>query len=151
MADWSFPSRLRDLLDPAGRKLGLEGAVDAGRLFARWSGIVGPDIAAHVEPTSLRQGVLRVRTDSPAWATEMAYLSGDIASRVNSAMGREVVLEIKVSTGPRTAGPTRPSRPEANQAPGPNMDPSVEPDEALARARRAWDRKRRKSGPDQGF
>lgn len=152
MAEWiGFPTRLRDLLDPVGRKLGFEGAVDAGKVFARWDAIVGPDISKHVEPTSLRDGVLRVRTDSPAWATEVAYLSGEIAGRVNKALGRELVRELKVASGPPTArnAPSRGQRPE--QAPGPSTSGAVDPHEAFEKARRAWSRQHGKRGPDQGF
>ncbi|HYI46341.1 MAG TPA: DUF721 domain-containing protein [Actinomycetota bacterium] len=152
MAEWGgFPSRLRDLLDPVGRKLGFEGAVDAGRVFSRWDAIVGPDISKHVEPTSLRDGVLRVRTDSPAWATEVAYLSGEIAGRVNKALGRELVRELKVASGP----PTRSNRPGATprpeQAPATSSSSPTDPQEAFENAHRAWSRRRGKRGPDQGF
>jgi hypothetical protein len=152
MAEWGgFPSRLRDLLDPVGRKFGFEGAVDAGSVFARWDAIVGPDISKHVEPTSLRDGVLRVRTDSPAWATEVAYLSGEIAGRVNKALGRELVRELKVASGPPTRAKraTPALRPE--QAPVTAPSPATDPQEAFENAHRAWSRRRRKSGPDQGF
>src|SRR5687768_17461367 len=96
-----FPARLRDLLDPVGRRLGMEGAVDTGRLFARWRAIVGEQIGAHAEPTSLRDGVLRVRADSPAWATEIGYLSSELVERINRELGRAVVTEVRVWTGPK--------------------------------------------------
>lgn len=152
MAEWSvFPSRLRDLLDPAGRKLGFEGAVDAGKVFARWDAIVGSDIAEHVEPTSLRDGVLRVRTDSPAWATEVAYLSREIAGRVNTALGRELVRELKVASGPPSGRNESRRVPPPKQAPASSSKPPIDPREAFERARRAWSRQRGNSGPDQGF
>jgi predicted nucleic acid-binding Zn ribbon protein len=152
MAEWdSFPARLRDLLDPAGRKLGLEGAVDAGKVFARWRAIVGDDIADHVEPTSLRDGVLRVRTDSPAWATEVSYLSADIAGRVNSALGRELVRELRVASGPRTPRATSPGASQTKQASRSSGESPKDPSEAFDKARLAWLRRRGKSGPDQGF
>lgn len=151
----SFPSRLRDLLDPIGRRLGMEGAVEAGRLFARWRTIVGDDVAAHVEPTSLRDGVLRVRADSPTWATEIGYLADEIARRVNAEVGRPVVTELRVSAGPKldrpgaaTAVGTRGRQGAARtRSEGPPEDPR----EALERARRAWAARNRKMGSDQDF
>ena len=154
MGDGSFPSRLRDLLDPLGKKLGMADAVASGRVFERWQSIVGAKVAAHVEPTSLRDGVLRVRADSPAWATEIGYLATEIAGRVNEAVGRPIVTELRVSAGPSTSN-KRPARAVGGappQTPNAPRDPASEdPLEALERARAAWARKTRKSGSDQGF
>ena len=150
---WSQPDRLRDLLDPIGRKLGMEDAVDAGRLFARWSRIVGADVAAHVEPTSLRDGVLRVRVDSPAWGTEVGYLADEIAARVNSEMGRPVVSELRVSAGPRleTPAPAPSGGPASRASRTPSDEAPADPRVAFERAREAWARKNRKRGSDQDF
>ena len=153
MADRDYPQRLRDLLDPVGRQLGMEGAVEAGRLFARWRAIVGDDVAAHVEPTSLRDGVLRVRADSPTWATEIGYLATEIAERVNTEVGRRVVDELRVSAGPKL-GRARSEGPAASRAaPRPTSSEAAEidPQEALEWARRAWLARDRKTGSDQDF
>ena len=153
MADWDYPQRIRDLLDPIGRQLGMEGAVEAGRLFARWRTIVGDDVAAHVEPTSLRDGVLRVRADSPAWATEIGYLATEIAERVNAEVGRPVVNELRVTAGPKLARPRSEGRasPRATTRPTASEAASIDPQEALERARRAWLARDRKTGSDQDF
>ena len=154
--DFTFPQRIRDLLDPIGRKLGMEGAVEAGRLFARWRAIVGDDVAAHVEPTSLRDGVLRVRADSPAWATEIGYLADEIAGRVNAEIGRPVVTELRVSAGPKLepragAAIRSQKRRFEGAARTPSDAASDDPREAFERARRAWAAKNRKMGSDQDF
>lgn len=153
----SLPDRLRDVLDPLGRRLGMEGAVEAGRLFARWHSIVGEDVAAHVRPTSLRDGVLRVQADSPAWGTEIGYLADEIADRINAAMGSQLVRELRVGAGPKGGGPTPPASPARPRPParGPaergSEESVVDPLEALERARRAWAAKHRKTRSDQDF
>jgi predicted nucleic acid-binding Zn ribbon protein len=131
------PVRIGDLLDSAGARLGLGRAVETGLLWKRWGEVVGPALAAHVEPTSLKGGVLRVRADSPAWATEAAYLGTEIKTRANASRGAELVMEVRVWTSPgraSTAGASegggRPSR-RVRTAPRDAF-------EALARARRAW-------------
>ena len=118
--------------------MGLEGATDAGRLFERWGEIVGRDIAAHVEPTSLRDGVLRVRTDSPAWATEVSYLAADISSRLNAAIGKELVRELKVSSAPPSDREASRGRSQARQPMAPSKEPEADPRVAFEKARRAW-------------
>jgi predicted nucleic acid-binding Zn ribbon protein len=147
----NFPSRIRDLLNPVGRKLGLGEAMDSGRVFERWDEIVGPEIASHVKPTSLRDGVLRVRTTSPAWGTEIAYLAEDLMARLNRALGKQVVVELKVSgTAPEVADHRlRPpaSRPVEVIREAAESDPV----KAFERARRAWAERDRKRHSDQGF
>lgn len=156
--------RLKDLLPGATGRLGIPSPEATGRVWSAWPEIVGPAVAAHAEPTSLREGVLRVRADSPAWATEIGYLVEEIRSRVNAATGRALVSEVRVWTGPRpAAGPAtgsgasgarrvagdsveepekeRPQDPGGAASEGPQS-----PMEALDRARRAWARRHRAQG-----
>ena len=137
------PVRLGDLLDGVGRKVGIRRAAQIGRVWSSWPGIVGEAMAEHVEPTSLRDGVLRLRGDSPAWANEVGYLSDDIKQRVNGFLGERLVEEVRVWTGPGRV--TR--RGAASAAPSAHEAGSVarDPAEALERARRAW-AKRRQGG-----
>lgn len=141
-----FPDRLRDVLPSVGAELGLKDAVGAGRVWASWTTIVGEQIAAHAEPTSLRDGVLRVRAESPSWATEIAYLAGDIRRRVNESVGRDVVREIKVWTGPGTMRRSDEARGEHTSQRGerekPQAPPAEDPRTALASARQAWEKAR---------
>ena len=138
------PVRLGDLLDAVGRKVGIRRASQIGRVWSSWSGIVGDAIAEHVEPTSLRDGVLRLRGDSPAWANEVGYLSDDIKQRVNGFLGERIVEEVRVWTGPgrvtrRDAGPTASSAEPAGRV-------AHHPAEAFERARRAWAKRRQERG-----
>jgi predicted nucleic acid-binding Zn ribbon protein len=137
----SEPARLGELLESPARRVGIESGVLVGRVWQFWPDIVGADIAAHAEPTSLRQGVLRVRTDSPAWATELAYLADELRVLVNGSVGHELVTEVRVWSGP---GPivARP-RNTRRLSDGPARPaPSEDPQAALRRARRAWSRRR---------
>ncbi|MFP5297965.1 MAG: DUF721 domain-containing protein [Actinomycetota bacterium] len=110
-------NRLRDLLGDVGRRFGLSGAVETGVVWRRWPEIVGDAIAEHAEPTSLRDGVLRVRTDSPAWAQELTYLARRVVSRANEVAGKPVVSEMKVWVGPgKIPGRVGPSSPHRHPA-----------------------------------
>ncbi len=141
MDERDHPQTIRNLLGEVGRKLGLRGAVETGVLWRRWPEVVGDTVAAHAEPTSLRDGVLRVRADSPTWATELGYLATQIVARANEVAGTEIVKELKVWTGPgRNEAPTA-SRSEVK---GPPVERPVyeDPREAFEGARAAWNRKR---------
>jgi hypothetical protein len=140
-----LPPRIGDLLDDAGRRAGFSLPVETGRLWARWKEIVGPDVAAHARPSSLRDGILRVKADSPAWATEIGYLAEEIRGRANDVMARDLVAEVRIWTGP--PGPSDP--PDATVRPSfgdavrrVRTSPSTDdPAAALERARKAWARR----------
>lgn len=72
-------------------------------LFGRWIELVGEDIGAHATPESFNDGVLTVRTDSTAWATQLGYLAPQIVGRLNEELGHGTVTAIDVR-GPQ--GPT---------------------------------------------
>jgi hypothetical protein len=63
-------------------------------VFAGWVGLVGPDIAAHAAPRSLRGGVLTVVVDHPAWATGLRLLSADLLRRIAADPGSAGAGEI---------------------------------------------------------
>jgi predicted nucleic acid-binding Zn ribbon protein len=132
--------RIRDLLPGAARRAGMDAdPVAAGALFRDWCAIVGPRIADHAEPTSLRGGVLRVRADSPTWATEIGYLGEAIRAHVNAAAGGDLVAEVRVWTGPGTS-PRRATDEASGRGPGrdPGRPPEEDPKVGLERARDAW-------------
>ena len=139
-------AKLKDLLGPVGRKLRLEDPVAAGALWRRWPQIVGDDIARNAEPTSLKEGVLRIRTSSPTWATEMSYLANDIKERVNKALGKPLVRDVKIWTSP---APIRRAQRDAGHSPA-RHDPvahearAQDPETAFRRAFQAWSKRRHK-------
>ncbi len=140
------PYRLKDILDSLGHRMGLGKAAQTATVWSRWVEIVGPANADHAEPTSLRQGVLRVRASSPAWATELGYLATVIRDRANELAGPGVVTEVRIWTGP---GPLRrqerpPPATSTDALPQPKRkDRDPDPAAALERARRAWAKRRR--------
>ena len=145
------PMRIRELLSGASTRLGVERPIETGRIWARWAEIVGEGISEHAEPISLRDGTLRIRATSPAWAAELAYLVEQIKAAVNAEVGRPLVGQVVVSTGksdrdrdPSAPVPTR-SKPTD---PGPSTEPPpADAAEALSRAHEAWIR-RHSRGPD---
>ena len=141
------PHRIKDLLQGVGERLGFGGAIETGLVWSRWNDIVGDTVAAHAEPTSLREGVLRVRTDSPTWATEVGYLGQEIKRAANQVAGRELVSEVRVWTAPGSIdGPARVApdlrRTEVRST---SERDQLDPETALERARKAWERREKKA------
>ena len=134
--------RVGEVLNGLGLRLGLGRSADVGTIWKRWDQIVGATIAGHAEPSSLRDGLLRIRAESPAWAAELGYLAGDIKSRANELVGRKAVTDVRVWTGPgdvvRAAPNEAMDHGEKERADASPPDPM----EAFERARTAWRRRR---------
>jgi hypothetical protein len=145
------PTRLKDLLGPMGQRLGLRDPAQTGLVWSQWESIVGPGIAAHCRPSSLREGVLRLLAEGPTWATEVGYLAEEIKRKVNDAAGSQLVTEVRVWVAPPGSRPARggssegaPKGGQEDRSERPPRVPPEDPQEALARAREAWFRRRSK-------
>lgn len=77
--------------------------------MARWEDIAGPELAAHVKADSFTEGVLLLRADSTAWATQMRLLLPSIRRAIDAAVGAGVVADIRIvgPEPPRTRGAWR--------------------------------------------
>lgn len=89
------PSRIGGLVAELAASLGIEHPMESARLFSSWGNIVGPEIAAKCTPTGLKNGVLKVRTSSAAWAAQFKYLAPELIKRINAELGKQIVHEIK--------------------------------------------------------
>jgi predicted nucleic acid-binding Zn ribbon protein len=69
----------------------------AADVMARWPDLVGPDIAEHCTPTSLRDGTLVLVAESTAWATQLRLLQRQLLSRLRTRLGDGVVHRITIS------------------------------------------------------
>lgn len=72
-------------------------------VVARWDQLVGPDIAGHVTPEHYADGVLSVRAESTAWATQVRLLAADLVRMLNQEIGDGTVTRVEV------LGPQAPS------------------------------------------
>lgn len=77
--------------------------LSSGAVFGRWAALVGPDVAEHAVPVSLRDGELTVQAVSTAWATQLRLLQRDLLAKIAAGAGRGVVTRLRIS------GPTAPS------------------------------------------
>jgi len=77
--------------------------------MARWDDIAGPEIAAHVQAESFDRGVLTLRADSTAWATQMRLLLPTVRRSIDAAVGSGVVADIVIvgPQAPRSKGAWR--------------------------------------------
>ena len=65
-------------------------------VLGRWNQLVGPDVADHCTPVSLRDGELTLQAESTAWATQLRTLQRQLLTRLAAAVGPDVVRRIRV-------------------------------------------------------
>ncbi len=97
------PMTIGDQVDRLVDNRGWQVDVAAGSVMGRWDEIVGREVAEHCQPVSFEDGVLSVRADSTAWATQIRLLSSSLLGRIADAAGPDVVHELRVH------GPSAPS------------------------------------------
>ena len=86
-----------------------------GVLLSAWRASVGVQIAAHASPSSLKDGVLRVRCDTSIWATEITHLGPEILERMLAHVPDLTMHRVHCYTA-RAGTPTS----DAGEAPDPD-------------------------------
>jgi predicted nucleic acid-binding Zn ribbon protein len=98
------PLLLGEAVEDLVRDHGWQDERAAGGLFGAWGEIVGADLAEHVRPERFEPGepggtggVLHLRADSTAWATQVRLLSRQLRVRIDEELGSGIVASIRVS------------------------------------------------------
>jgi predicted nucleic acid-binding Zn ribbon protein len=88
------PRRISELLDRTTRRFGAHSSRVTSAVIAGWEGLVGPDIAGHARPVSLRDGVLVLAVDHPAWAAQLRFMTAELLARIEEMTGSEGSCEV---------------------------------------------------------
>jgi predicted nucleic acid-binding Zn ribbon protein len=75
---------------------GWETQAAVGGVVGRWPEIVGAELAEHCVPDGFADGVLVVRADSTAWATQVRSLAPQLVHRLNKEVGHGTVTRVEV-------------------------------------------------------
>lgn len=92
------PQELTGLLGDIVRARGWEEQIRAARLHEAWPAIVGEQLAGRSRPGRLRGGVLQVVVEAPRWATQLQYMTDQLAGRVVAETGL-TVDEVRIVVG----------------------------------------------------
>jgi predicted nucleic acid-binding Zn ribbon protein len=88
----TFATAVQRLVD----ERGWSQSVSVGGAMGRWAEVVGAEIAAHCEPETFEDGVLTVRAESTAWATQVRLLAPRILRSLDERLGEGTVTRIVV-------------------------------------------------------
>jgi predicted nucleic acid-binding Zn ribbon protein len=100
MTDADGFTPLADALAAVRAELGLPADDVVGALVARWSEVVGADVAAHATLLSVRDGVATIAVDSPPWATQLRFLETAFVTRARAVTGSDAIRAISVRVRP---------------------------------------------------
>jgi predicted nucleic acid-binding Zn ribbon protein len=106
------PARVADAIVSLVTDRGWQAATSIGKIWGEWSSLVGPTLAEHVKPEAFDRdtGLLTLRADSTAWATQVRMLSSQLRKRLQGEIPGGIVADIAVlgpDVGPRPRGRLR--------------------------------------------
>lgn len=103
------PRALGDLLATLAARRGWHERMAVGALRDAWADVVGPLVAARSEPVALRGGVLTVRAEGGAWATELTLLGASLAAKADAFLeGSARVERVRITAGSAGSSGGRP-------------------------------------------
>lgn len=90
-------ARIGGFLRSTLRELGIQERILEQQTLAKWAATVGPQIAASSRAEAVRDGVLFVSCKSSMWSSELSLHTIDIVKKLNAAVGKELVKDIRFS------------------------------------------------------
>jgi predicted nucleic acid-binding Zn ribbon protein len=64
-----------------------------------WDEAVGQTIAQNARPAAFKGKLLIVHVNSPVWIHQLQFLKSDLISRLNAALGRPLIEDLKFKIG----------------------------------------------------
>ena len=121
MTDDDGFTSLTDALAAVRKELGLPAGDVVTTLVARWSEVVGADVATHATLLSVRDGIAVISVDSPPWATQLRFLEPELVARAQAVSGSDQVRAISVRVRPPEGpDPVSKSAPKPPKSEGPS-------------------------------
>jgi len=93
------PRQLGELVDTVLGDLGLSGGAEIAAIAERWVSVVGPQAAAHVQPTVLRGGVLEAAVDSSVWCQQLVMRREELLAALRAELGEQAPTDLWFRVG----------------------------------------------------
>ena len=72
---------------------------ELAQVWSLWDTAVGDVIAKNTRPEAFKGKLLLVNVNSSAWMHQLQFLKKDLIDKINTALGKELVLDIKFKIG----------------------------------------------------
>ena len=77
------------------KDLGIDKPMQQYQAVNLWPQVAGERVAEISTAEKIEKGVLYVRVDSPVWRNELVFMKSDIIQKLNKALSKSVVKDIK--------------------------------------------------------
>jgi predicted nucleic acid-binding Zn ribbon protein len=94
------PGTVSGPLDRVLRRLGAPTSRTVVSVHDRWAEVVGESLAAHTTLLRVRDGVIVVAVDDPAWAAELRWMGDTLAARAREVLDDPTITGIEVRVRP---------------------------------------------------
>ena len=88
------PRQLGSLISDVCRKIGMTEAYEEYKTLQIWNEVVGEAISKMTTVEKMKEGDLHVKVMNPSWRMELNFRKRDIVSKLNKAIGYEMVRTI---------------------------------------------------------
>ena len=93
------PALAGDLVDKLLHGLGLDERLHQYKALIIWNDVVGPQIAARTRPVRIRENILEINVDQPAWMQQLQLMKPKILSRLNAELGEATIKDLYLKHG----------------------------------------------------
>lgn len=90
---------ISDVISSILKNVRYESNEDMMKIWRSWNNIVGKTIAENAQPAAFKKNILIVYAVSSTWTHQLQFLKKDIITKVNGALGKTLVKEIKFKIG----------------------------------------------------
>lgn len=86
---------LKLTLDSLLRRYGIDNAIAQNNALNIWNDVVGKSVAKNTTPERVEHGVVIVKVSSPTWRQELYFQKKEIINKINKAIGKNVIRDIR--------------------------------------------------------
>ena len=88
-----------DIIDKAIKNYRVESDEELSHVWSLWNGLVGEAIAKNAQPAAFKGKLLLVHVTSSTWMHQLQFMKEEIKAKVNNALGKNLIEEIKFKIG----------------------------------------------------
>ena len=105
------PARAGELVAHLLKGLGLEERLNQYKALVIWKDVVGPQIAARTRPVRIRNDILEINVDQPAWMQQLQLMKPKILFQLNHQLDKATIKDLYLKRGKIDTSPFKKSEP----------------------------------------
>lgn len=78
-------------------RTGADGEI--ARIWSLWQSAVGETIAQNSRPAAFKGNLLQINVSNSVWLQHLTFLKAELIDKINSALGGELIKELKFKIG----------------------------------------------------